>query len=290
VLRGLFKRVGAVLRGRAIVDDELLESLEEALIGADVSAPLAMEMVDELREATEHQHITDAEGVKQALQERVVAMLQPLEEPLNIAAEPPTVILVLGVNGVGKTTSIAKLAYHFKQQGRKPLLAAADTFRAAAIEQLEVWAERVGCDIVRQKQGADSAAVVYDAIQAAKARGHDVVICDTAGRLHTKVNLMEELKKIGRVVQREMGREADERLLVIDATTGQNAVNQVREFSQAVGVTGLLIAKLDGTAKGGILLTIAREFAIPIKLVGNGEKMQDLQPFLAKEFAEGMFD
>ncbi len=290
MLRGLFKRVGAVLRGRAIVDDELLESLEEALIGADVSAPLAMEMVDELREATEHQHITDAEGVKQALQERVVAMLQPLEEPLNIAAEPPTVILVLGVNGVGKTTSIAKLAYHFKQQGRKPLLAAADTFRAAAIEQLEVWAERVGCDIVRQKQGADSAAVVYDAIQAAKARGHDVVICDTAGRLHTKVNLMEELKKIGRVVQREMGREADERLLVIDATTGQNAVNQVREFSQAVGVTGLLIAKLDGTAKGGILLTIAREFAIPIKLVGNGEKMQDLQPFLAKEFAEGMFD
>jgi len=278
------------LRGRAIVDDELLESLEEALIGADVSAPLAMEMVDELREATEHQHITDAEGVKQALQERVVEMLQPLEEPLNIAAEPLTVILVLGVNGVGKTTSIAKLAYHFKQQGRKPLLAAADTFRAAAIEQLEVWAERVGCDIVRQKQGADSAAVVYDAIQAAKARGHDVVICDTAGRLHTKVNLMEELKKIGRVVQREMGREADERLLVIDATTGQNAVNQVREFWQAVGVTGLLIAKLDGTAKGGILLTIAREFAIPIKLVGNGEKMQDLQPFLAKEFAEGMFD
>ncbi len=289
MLKGLFRRVGAVLRGRAVVDDELMESLEEALIAGDVSAPLAVEMVDELRDRAEREHLTDPQQVQEALKERVREMLEPLEGSIEPAAEPPTVILVLGVNGVGKTTSIAKLAYYFKQQGASPLLAAADTFRAAAIEQLEIWAQRVGCEIVRQAHGADAAAVVFDALQAAKARGHDVVICDTAGRLHTKVNLMEELKKIGRIVQRETGRPADERLLVIDATCGQNAVNQVRQFSEAVGVTGLLIAKLDGTAKGGILLTIARQFAIPIKFVGLGERMEDLRPFSAKEFAAGMF-
>jgi fused signal recognition particle receptor len=290
LLRGLFRRVGAVLRGRAIIDDELLEGLEEALMQGDVSAPLAIELVDKMRDASERKRVTDADGLKEALRQEVTQILLPLEGELVLAPEPPTVILVLGVNGVGKTTTIAKLAHLLKQQGKRPLLAAADTFRAAAIEQLEIWAQRAGCDIVRQKQGADPAAVVYDALQAAKARAYDVVICDTAGRLHTKKNLMEELRKIGRIIEREIGRDADERLLVIDATTGQNAVNQVREFSDLIGLTGLVVAKLDGTAKGGVMLTVAKEFGLPIKFVGVGEKMADLEPFSAESFAEGMFD
>ena len=198
-------------------------------------------------------------------------------------------MLVFGVNGVGKTTAIAKIAHWYQQAGDKVMLAAADTFRAAAIEQLEVWAQRVGCDLVRQQPGSDPAAVVYDALKAARARGHDRVMVDTAGRLHTKHNLMAEIAKIGRVVERELQRPADERLLVIDATTGQNAINQARQFHEAVELTGLMVAKLDGTAKGGIVLSITHELDLPIKLVGVGESLDDLRIFSAAEFAGQMF-
>jgi len=210
------------------------------------------------------------------------------DEHLKVSPEPPSVYLIVGVNGVGKTTSIAKLAHRFKSQGKRVILAAADTFRAAAIDQLEIWAGRVGVEIIKQREQADPAAVVYDALQAAKSRGADVVIADTAGRLHTRKNLMEELKKIGRVVEREIGRPADEVLLVLDATTGQNAISQAKEFKEAVPITGILLAKLDGTAKGGIVITLRDELGIPIKLVGVGEKMEDLEDFDSRDFADSL--
>ncbi len=272
-----------------MIDEELLEELEEALIQADVSAPLAMKLVEELRDKAEKEHITDPEGLQGLLKQRVKRMLAPWETSLHISPTPPTTYLMLGVNGTGKTTTIAKLAYHFHTQGHKVLVVAADTFRAAAIDQLRIWAERIGCDIVAQQPGSDPGAVAYDAMQAAKARGTEFVIIDTAGRLHTKINLMEELRKISRIVERELGRPADERLLVLDATTGQNALQQVRQFHEAVGITGLVLAKMDSTAKGGIVLTIAEQIGIPIKLMGMGEKLPDLKPFSSHEFAEQLF-
>lgn len=279
-----------MLRGRAIIDDKLLEELEAALIQADVSVVLATQMVQQLREKAQGEHITEPSQLLELLRGQVQEMLAPYAAPLNSGATPPTTFLILGVNGGGKTTCIAKIAHWYQQAGNKVMMVAADTFRAAAIEQLEIWAQRAGCDIVRQQSGSDPAAVVYDALQAAQARGHNLVIVDTAGRLHTQQNLMAELTKIGRVIERELGRPADERLLVIDATTGQNAINQARQFHAALDLTGLIIAKLDGTAKGGIVLSITHELELPIKLVGVGERLQDLRLFSAQEFADQMFE
>lgn len=288
MLKGIFRRVGNVLRGRTTLDEETIEELEAALVMADVSAPLAMKIVAGLRDRAECERVTDDEGLLRLLRDEIYELLVPWEGELVFAPEPPTTIMMLGVNGVGKTTTIAKLAYYLKARGMSVLLAAGDTFRAAAIEQLELWGQRVGAPVVAQKMGADPGAVMYDALDAAKARGLDVVIADTAGRLHTKVNLMEELRKMGRIVERATGRPADERLLVIDANTGQNAIIQAREFDQAIGVTGIAVTKLDSTAKGGALLALTTELQIPIKLVGLGEKPEDLAPFSAREFADGI--
>jgi fused signal recognition particle receptor len=290
LLKGLFKRVGAAIRGRTVVDDDLMDEIEEALIQADVNVNLALEIVEHLRERAEKQHITEPEGLFALLRGEVKNILKPAEKPLNTGATAPTTFLVLGVNGVGKTTTIAKIAHWYRSAGNQVLIAAADTFRAAAIEQLEEWARRANCELVRQQQGSDPSAVVYDAMQAAKARGANLVIVDTAGRLHTKHNLIEELAKINRVVERELGRPVDEKLLVIDGTTGQNAISQVREFHNAVGVTGLVVTKLDGSAKGGIVLSLIKEFGIPIKLLGVGEKLDGLRLFSAEEYAEAMFE
>lgn len=288
-MRKFLSRVSTVLRGRSVIDDELLEELEEALIQADVSAPLAMRLVEELRDKAEREHITDPAGLEGLLKQRVKRLLAPWQTALNTGDTAPTTFLVLGVNGTGKTTTIAKIAQWYQSHGNKVMVVAADTFRAAAIDQLRIWAERVGCDIVAQQPDSDPGAVAYDALQAAKARGTQLVVIDTAGRLHTKTNLMEELRKIGRVVERELGRPADERLLVMDATTGQNALNQVKQFHEAIGVTGLVLTKMDSTAKGGIVLTIADQVGIPIKLIGTGEKVTDLKLFSAQEFAEELF-
>jgi len=278
------------LAARAVVDDELLDELETALIQADVSVPVAEEMVGRLREAAESHHITEPSGLLELLAEHVEEMLEPCEAPLNAGEQTPTVFLMLGVNGVGKTTCIAKIAHWYQSAGNKVLLVAADTFRAAAAEQLSVWAERVGCDIVQQQPGSDPAAVVYDGLEAAKARGHNLVIIDTAGRLHTKRNLMEELRKMDRVIERQIGRPTDERLLVIDATTGQNAIRQAEQFNEALDITGLMIAKLDGTAKGGVVLSISQQLSLPIKLIGIGERLEDLRLFSAPDFAGQMFN
>lgn len=289
MLKGLFKRVGAVLRGRAVIDGDLLDDLEAALIQADVSTAVAVKLVDELRGQAERGHLTNPEQLRQALQTHVTELLKPYEQPLNKAKSRPTVFLILGVNGVGKTTTIAKIAYRYQRLGQQVMMVVADTFRAAAAEQLKVWAQRVGCDIVAQQSGADPSAVAFDGLKAAQARGHNLVIVDTAGRMHTKFNLMEELRKMGRVIERGIGRPADERLLVLDATIGQNALLQARQFHEALDLTGLVIAKLDGTAKGGIVLTIAEELGLPIKLVGTGEKLEHLEVFSAEKFAAQMF-
>ncbi len=288
MLKGLLRRVGNVLRGRATLDEETIEELEAALVQADVSVPVAMAIVEELREAAERRRVTERDDLLDLLRGQIYERLVPYEGELNLSGEPPVTIMMLGVNGVGKTTTIAKLAHYLKAQGKTVLLAAGDTFRAAAIEQLQVWGERVGCPVVAQKMGADPGAVMFDALEAARARGIDVVIADTAGRLHTKLNLMEELRKMARIVERAGGRPADERLLVIDANTGQNAIIQARQFNEAVGVTGIAIAKLDSTAKGGALLSLTAELDIPLKLVGLGEKPEDIAPFSARAFADGI--
>jgi len=288
MLKGLLRRVGNTLRGRTTIDEEMLDDIEVELIQGDVSAPLAIEIVEELRVAAERQRVRNPEELLEVLRDRVCELLEPYEGRINVGPTSPTVILVLGVNGVGKTTTIGKLAKRYHDAGQKVIIVAGDTFRAAAIEQLQTWGARVGCEVIAQTMGADPAAVVFDAIQAAKARGADIVIADTAGRLHTQINLMEELRKIERVVERGLGRPADEKLLVIDANTGQNAVTQVQQFHEAVGVTGIAVAKLDSTAKGGTLLSLTRETEIPIKLVGLGEKAEDLVDFSAREFADGI--
>ena len=273
MLKGLLRRVGNTLRGRTTIDDETLEDLEAELIQGDVSVPLAVEIVEELRSEAERRRVRDAEGLLDVLRDYVCELLQPWEGRVNLGPTPPTVILVLGVNGVGKTTTIAKLARRYLDQGMSVLMVAGDTFRAAAVEQLQEWGRRIGCEVIAQAMGADPAAVVFE---------------DTAGRLHTQVNLMEELRKVERIVERGLGRPADEKLLVIDANTGQNAVNQARQFNDAVGVTGIAVAKLDSTAKGGTILSLTRELEIPIKLVGTGERPEDLADFSAREFADGI--
>jgi len=286
VLRNLFRRVSDLFAGAGEATDELFDELEEVLIASDLSARVATLIVERLRAAVRDQRVRTADGVREALRALIAQMLSEHAAPLVVdAPEPPLLYLIVGVNGTGKTTTIAKLAARFQKQKKSVMLAAADTFRAAAIEQLEVWAQRLGTEIVRHQPGGDPAAVLFDSIRAARARSINIVIADTAGRLHTKRNLMEELKKMDRVVRKELGRAPHETLLVLDATTGQNALTQAQEFKEAIGLTGVVMTKLDGTAKGGMIITIAEEMQLPIKLIGVGEKADDLRDFDPKEFA-----
>ena len=281
----LMHSVNSMLHSFTKIDEELFEELEEILIMADVGANTSAFICDELRKKVKEQGVTDPDEVKRLLAEIVAEMLRGGQE-LNLSTKP-SIILVIGVNGVGKTTTIGKLAAGLKAQGHKVLLGAADTFRDAAIEQLQVWADRAGVDLVKHTQGADPAAVVFDTISAAKARGTDVIVCDTAGRLHNKKNLMDELSKINRVIDRELPGAAKEVLLVLDATTGQNAVNQAREFKNAAGITGIVLTKLDGTPKGGVVLK--QDLDVPVKYIGVGEGIDDLQPFDPEDFARSLF-
>lgn len=281
-------QIDSMLKSFTKIDEELFEELTELLVMGDVGIQTAEQITDELRVRVKKEGIKDPKEITLLLQEVVADMLRGDEE-LKIATKP-SIILVIGVNGVGKTTTIGKLANNLKKQGKSVLLAAADTFRAAAIEQLEIWADRSGCDIVKQNEGSDPAAVIYDAISAAKARNTDVIICDTAGRLHNKKHLMDELAKIGRVIDRELPDADKEYLLVLDATTGQNAVNQAEQFSKATGITGIVLTKLDGTAKGGVVLAIKNGLGIPVKYIGVGEQIDDLQEFVPEDFAKALFD
>ncbi len=270
------------------IDEELFEELEELLVMGDVGVSTAQQVCEALRKKVKDRGVKDPDAIFDLLRETVAEMLSGGEE-LHVGTKP-SVILVIGVNGVGKTTTIGKMAAYLKEQGKNVLLGAADTFRAAAIEQLQVWADRAGCDLIKQSEGSDPAAVVFDTISAAKARGADVAICDTAGRLHTKKNLMDELAKINRVIDRELPDADKEVLLVLDATTGQNGVNQAREFKNAANITGIVLTKLDGTAKGGVVLAVRQALDIPVKFIGVGEGLDDLQPFDAEEFARALFD
>lgn len=271
------------------LDDDFYEELEEALILADIGAATAADTVAQLRKRVSQKLMTRADEVKDALRDILAEKLDVGDPAMDLSTRP-SVVLIIGVNGVGKTTSIGKLAAMYKNEGKKVILAAADTFRAAAIEQLEEWADRAGVEIVKHREGADPAAVIYDTIQAGKARNADIIICDTAGRLHNKKNLMEELAKIYRVIDRELPYSDRESLLVLDATTGQNAVNQAKEFKNVAEITGIILTKLDGTAKGGVVLNIKNELGVPVKFIGVGEKVDDLRPFNARAFAEGLFD
>lgn len=288
----LVEKVEDLVRRYKKIDDDFFDELEEILITSDVGVNTVMELIDDLRGEVRKHKIENAIDLQPILSEKLVALLkndEAADTALNIQDGRVNVILFVGVNGVGKTTTIGKMAHMFKQQGKKVLLAAGDTFRAAAIEQLEVWGERVGVDVIKQQQGSDPAAVIYDAIQAAKSRNVDVLLCDTAGRLQNKVNLMEELAKVHRVLQRELPGAPHEVLLVLDATTGQNALSQAKTFGQSAGVSGLVLTKLDGTAKGGIVIAIRNELNIPVKYVGLGEKMDDLQPFDPEQFVHALF-
>ena len=271
------------------LDDDFYEELEETLILSDVGARASEEIICSLREKIKTDRIMTAEAAKQALKDILYEMISFENTALDLSTSPST-ILVIGVNGVGKTTSIAKIANCLKNQGKKVMLAAGDTFRAAAIDQIKVWADRIGVELIKHSDGSDPAAVVFDAVNAAKKRGADVLICDTAGRLHNKKNLMDELAKINRVIDRELPGNARETLLVLDATTGQNAVNQAKEFLNTAKITGLVLTKLDGTAKGGIVFSLKQELGIPVKFIGVGEQADDLQPFDPKEFIDALFE
>lgn len=281
-------QIDSMLKSFTKIDENLFEELEELLVMGDVGINTSQKICEELRKKVKKEGVTNPKDVNRLLRDIVAEMLEGGQE-LNIGTKP-SIILVIGVNGVGKTTTIGKLANNLRQDGKKVLLAAADTFRAAAIDQLEIWAERCKCDIVKQKEGSDPAAVVFDSIQAAKARHADVIICDTAGRLHNKKHLMDELAKISRIIDRELPDADKEVLLVLDATTGQNAVNQAREFKNAAGITGIVLTKLDGTAKGGVVLSIKEELDVPVKYIGVGEQIDDLQPFEPQAFAKALFD
>ena len=293
--QGLFKtknaivgKVDALFKKFVKVDEDLFDELEELLISADIGVNTTEEILDELRDTVKDKRIKEPEQVKSELFDILRRMIGE-HEPLNLSTKP-SVILVIGVNGVGKTTSIGKISAELKRQGKKVVVAAADTFRAAAAEQLNVWTDRAGVDIIKQAAGADPASVVFDAISAVKSRGADVLIVDTAGRLHNKKNLMDELAKIDRVINRELPGAAKETLLVLDATTGQNAVYQAKEFKEASKITGLVLTKLDGTAKGGIIISIKKELGIPVKFIGVGEQIDDMKPFDSKEFAGALFE
>jgi fused signal recognition particle receptor len=285
-------RVNDLIARYRKVDEEFFEELEEILISADVGVNTVMELVDELKMEVKRRNIQDPKEMQAVIFEKLVEIYRGDDDApaeLNIQENGLTVILFVGVNGVGKTTTIGKLAHKLKSEGKTVMLAAGDTFRAGAIEQLEVWGERVGAEVIKQSAGSDPAAVIYDAIQAAKARNVDVLLCDTAGRLQNKVNLMKELEKVKRVIEREIPGAPHEVLLVLDATTGQNAMSQAKIFKEVTNVTGIVLTKLDGTAKGGIVLAIRNELHIPVKFVGLGEKMDDLQPFDPEQYVYGLF-
>ncbi len=284
----LIENTEALFLGRT-VDENLLEELEEVLVMADVGPKAAGSIVGALREKVKKGKIPDSVSLKKALKEEIKSALQD-GNGIKITGEKPFVILAVGVNGVGKTTTIGKLAKRFTDEGLKVILAAGDTFRAAAVEQLEIWAQRAHAQIVKHKSGADPAAVAFDAIASARAKNADVVIIDTAGRLHTKINLMDELKKIKRVINREMPSAPQEVLLVVDATSGQNVIHQAKMFGDAIGISGIALTKLDGTAKGGIIIAIRKELGIPVKLIGVGEGVEDLRDFDAGEFVEALFE
>ncbi len=284
----IFSRIASLL-GATEVTPQVWEELEELLIQADVGVETTLALMERLRRRARDEAILRADRLRDALNEELRALL-PDPPPLNLGGRPLDVILVVGVNGSGKTTSIAKLGYRYRQEGRKVLLAAADTFRAAAMDQLRIWGERAGCPVVSGPEGGDPGAVVYDALQAARSRGMDMVIVDTAGRLHTRYNLMEELKKVRRVAARAVEGAPHETLLVLDATTGQNALSQARHFLEAVEVTGVILAKLDSTARGGMVFAIARELGLPVRFVGVGEGLDDLAPFDPDAFVQGLWD
>ncbi len=284
----VFGQVDKLFRGFVKIDEALLEELEELLIMADVGTSTTEEILDRLRDEIRAKRLTESEDARQALMQILKDMIGD-GQSLDLSGSP-TVILVIGVNGVGKTTSIAKIANHLKQDGKRVILAAPDTFRAAAIDQLAVWADRIGVDLICQTEGSDPAAVVFDAVHAAKSRKADVLIVDTAGRLHNKKNLMDELAKINRVIDRELPGCVRENLLVLDATTGQNAIQQAKEFKNSAALTGLVLTKLDGTAKGGAVFSIKRELGIPVKYIGVGEQIGDMQPFSADDFIAALFE
>ncbi|MFZ5352596.1 MAG: signal recognition particle-docking protein FtsY [Bacillota bacterium] len=291
---GLFKtrkniteKINDVLAGFRAIDEDLFDELEEILITADVGVETTMNILEDLKLKIKQQNIKDPMEIKGLLKQEISELLG--EQTEMVGQHSPEVILIIGVNGVGKTTSIGKISARLKRSGKKVLIAAADTFRAAAIDQLEVWGKRSGVDVIKHQEGADPAAVIFDAINAAKSRKTDVLICDTAGRLHNKKNLMEELKKIFRVIEREYPEAHKEVLLVLDATTGQNAVSQAKLFKEVANITGIILTKLDGTAKGGIVISIKSELGVPVKLVGVGEKINDMQDFIPKDFVEALF-
>ena len=282
------KKVETIVIGYAEIDDDFLDDLEATMLVGDLGPKTTAYLMKEIRRGVTEGIINNTGEVMPFMEERITEMLGAQEEVLEL--HKPEVILVVGVNGVGKTTTIAKLAHYYAEQGKKVIIAAGDTFRAAASEQLSIWADRVGVSIVKHKEGADPAAVVFDACASAVAKEADLVIVDTAGRLHTKVNLMEELKKIGRVADKQIPGAPHQTLLVLDGTTGQNAVSQAKLFSEAVPVTGIVVTKLDGTAKGGVVISIKEELGVPVRWIGVGEQMDDLRPFNAKEFANALFD
>jgi len=293
LFKKIIRKVDQIVTGRGRVDAALFEDLEELLLQADVNIHTTNAVLADLRLAVQDERMSGTEQVIDRIKSNLLSVLKKAGGPdqidLTVGPSRPTLYLIVGVNGVGKTTTIAKLAHMLQSTGKRVILAAGDTFRAAAIDQLQIWADRTGTEIIRHKEGADPSAVVYDAIHAARARGVDYVIADTAGRLHNRANLMEELKKICRISERELGRPADEILLVLDATTGQNAINQAKNFKAAVQITGLVLAKMDGTARGGIVISIADELKLPIKLIGVGEKTHNLERFSPDNFIDGLF-
>lgn len=286
--QGITDKIDSVIKSYTKVDEELLEELEEILITSDIGVNTTMEIIERLREKIKEKGIKDPQDVKLELKSIIEEILTDDNSKIDVS-KSPTIILMVGVNGVGKTTTIGKLTKRFKNEGKKVLVAAGDTFRAAAIEQLEVWTKRSGVDIIKHQEGADPGAVIFDAIKAAKARKIDILICDTAGRLHNKSNLMNELGKVFKIVDREFPEAKKEVLLVVDATTGQNAVSQAKTFKEVCDITGIVLTKLDGTAKGGVVLAVKNEIDVPVKLIGIGEKVEDLQDFDAKNFSEALF-
>ncbi len=287
---GLVSALEDVIAGKKEIDAELLDELEYTLLSADIGVRTTTEILDRIRERVERHQLDDAAELRGMIKQHLLEILEGSESPMPRVAEPPAVIMVVGVNGAGKTTTIGKLAHRFHAEGRSVLMAAADTFRAAAIEQLEVWGERTATDVIRQKSGADPSAVIFDALQSAKARKVDYVIVDTAGRLQTKTNLMAELEKMSRTAARVVPGAPHQVLLVLDAVTGQNGLEQARKFTESSGVTGIVLTKLDGTAKGGVVIAIARELGLPIRYIGVGEKVDDLLPFEPERFIETLFE
>jgi fused signal recognition particle receptor len=287
---GLMEKIEDAVGGRKEIDADVLEELEYALITADIGSKTTAEILERIRQRVERHQVGDIAELKSLIREHLLEILQATEKPVPLVKEPPAVMMVVGVNGAGKTTSIGKLTRRLQSEGRTVLLCAADTFRAAAIEQLEVWAERTGAGLIRQQPGSDPSAVLFDALQAAKARKVDYVIIDTAGRLHTKTNLMAELEKMRRTAARVIPEAPHEVLLVIEATTGQNGLEQARKFTESSAVTGIILTKLDGTAKGGVVVAISRELNLPIRYVGVGEQLDDLLPFEPENFAASLFD